>query len=156
MHKVPSSDSKLMRFRVDALEAEETSLHSQRRGHFVTEHDHLPLVCRPHHAGGSSFSFEVLPVTGVWAWEQRENVKALPEEGDVLANTIEFDFLGKDSVQYLKQVVVHPRVYQLIQKWVPRNDDGKGAQLPLRRLPCPPCVPLSLRIRPFISNDIEQ
>lgn len=58
---------------------------------------------------------------------QRENVKALEVDDVIKENTIEFDFLGKDSVQYLKQVVVHRRVYHLMQKWVPRDADGRGA-----------------------------
>ena len=42
---------------------------------------------------------------------QVENVECMP--GD----HIKFDFLGKDSIRYENEVVVNPKVYQLIKKF---------------------------------------
>ncbi len=83
---------------------------------------------------------------------QRENVKALEVDDVIKENTIEFDFLGKDSVQYLKQVVVHRRVYHLMQKWVPRDADGRGAPAVCpHHPPSPPLPPSPPSPKPFDS-----
>eukprot|EP01012_Entosiphon_sulcatum_P058103 TRINITY_DN82059_c0_g1_i1.p1 TRINITY_DN82059_c0_g1~~TRINITY_DN82059_c0_g1_i1.p1 ORF type:complete len:730 (+),score=197.57 TRINITY_DN82059_c0_g1_i1:70-2259(+) len=42
-------------------------------------------------------------------------------------HTLEFDFLGKDSIRYCNQVQVHPRVYQLCQEFT----KNKTSQSPL-------------------------
>lgn len=50
---------------------------------------------------------------------QVENVECLP--GD----HIKFDFLGKDSIRYENEVVVHPKVYALIQKFCQQSSTSK-------------------------------
>jgi DNA topoisomerase-1 len=52
-----------------------------------------------------------------------ENVKCVEE--DLKPNTIEFDFLGKDSVQYTKEVEVAAAVYRNIGKWTQKTVYGK-------------------------------
>jgi Eukaryotic DNA topoisomerase I, catalytic core len=44
---------------------------------------------------------------------------------DLKPNTIEFDFLGKDSVQYTKEVEVAAAVYHNIGKWTRKTVYGK-------------------------------
>jgi Eukaryotic DNA topoisomerase I, catalytic core len=44
---------------------------------------------------------------------------------DLKPNTIEFDFLGKDSVQYTKEVEVAAAVYRNIGKWTQKTVRGK-------------------------------
>ena len=39
---------------------------------------------------------------------------------------IKFDFLGKDSIRYENEVVVHPKVYQLIKKFCQQFANKKG------------------------------
>jgi hypothetical protein len=89
---------------------------------------------------------------------QRENVKCLKEDLKaplpVVANTIELDFLGKDSVKYLKQVVVNPKVYQLIGKWVPLGKANEGVVMfhpshPLHLLCSVSCALNHLKTAPF-------
>ena len=53
-------------------------------------------------------------------WTQVENVECL--EGD----HIKFDFLGKDSIRY--EVVVHPKVHQLVKKFCQQNSAKKREQ----------------------------
>lgn len=48
-----------------------------------------------------------------------ENVECMP--GD----HIKFDFLGKDSIRYENEVVVHPKVYALIQKFCHHSANNK-------------------------------
>ncbi len=55
---------------------------------------------------------------------QVENVECMP--GD----HIKFDFLGKDSIRYENEVVVHPKVYALIQKFCQHSANNK------RKGPC--------------------
>lgn len=43
---------------------------------------------------------------------------------------IKFDFLGKDSIRYENEVVVHPKVYQLIKKFCQQFADKKGTLSP--------------------------
>ena len=50
---------------------------------------------------------------------QVENVECMP--GD----HIKFDFLGKDSIRYENEVVVHPKVYALIQKFCHHSANNK-------------------------------
>ncbi len=40
-------------------------------------------------------------------------------------STIEFDFLGKDSVQYQKELEVHPAVFKNIARWTKETARGK-------------------------------
>lgn len=54
---------------------------------------------------------------------QAENVKCV--EDDLKPNAIEFDFLGKDSVQYTKEVEVAAAVYRNIGKWTKKTVSGK-------------------------------
>lgn len=53
---------------------------------------------------------------------QVENVECL--EGD----HIKFDFLGKDSIRYENEVVVHPKVHQLVKKFCQQNSAKKREQ----------------------------
>lgn len=46
-------------------------------------------------------------------------------EDDLKPNAIEFDFLGKDSVQYTKEVEVAAAVYRNIGKWTKKTVSGK-------------------------------
>ena len=39
---------------------------------------------------------------------------------------LKFDFLGKDSIRYENEVVVHPKVYQLIKKFCQQFANKKG------------------------------
>ncbi len=55
---------------------------------------------------------------------QVENVECMP--GD----HIKFDFLGKDSIRYENEVVVHPKVYALIKKFCQHSANNK------RKRPC--------------------
>ena len=43
---------------------------------------------------------------------------------------IKFDFLGKDSIRYENEVVVHPKVYALIKKFCHHSANNK------RKAPC--------------------
>ena len=54
---------------------------------------------------------------------QVENVECL--EGD----HIKFDFLGKDSIRYENEVVVHPKVHALVKKFCQQTSDKKGELL---------------------------
>lgn len=56
----------------------------------------------------------------VW---QVENVECMA--GD----HIKFDFLGKDSIRYENEVVVHPKVHKLIEKFCRQTSDNKGEPL---------------------------
>lgn len=38
-------------------------------------------------------------------------------EGEANANRIQFDFLGKDSIRYVNDVAVEPKVYELIKSF---------------------------------------
>ena len=42
---------------------------------------------------------------------------------------IRFDFLGKDSIRYENEVVVHPKVYQLVKKFCHQFDNKKRKRL---------------------------
>ena len=42
---------------------------------------------------------------------------------------IKFDFLGKDSIRYENEVVVHPKVHKLIEKFCRQTSDNKGEPL---------------------------
>ena len=53
-------------------------------------------------------------------WWQVENVECMPDDH------IKFDFLGKDSIRYENEVVVHPKVYQLIKKFCQQFANKKG------------------------------
>lgn len=55
---------------------------------------------------------------------QAENVNCLQDE--LKPNTIEFDFLGKDSVQYTKEMEVAPAVYRNIGKWTRKTVRGQS------------------------------
>lgn len=57
---------------------------------------------------------------------QVENVECMPDDH------IKFDFLGKDSIRYENEVVVHPKVYQLIKKFCQQFANKKGN--------APPCA----------------
>ena len=57
---------------------------------------------------------------------QVENVECL--EGD----HIKFDFLGKDSIRYENEVVVHPKVHQLVKKFCQQTSDKNCEQPPAR------------------------
>ncbi len=61
-------------------------------------------------------------------------------------NTIEFDFLGKDSVQYQKEVEVHPAVYKNISNWIGKTASDRRTPPPpppppLPPIPCPRYLP---------------
>ena len=56
---------------------------------------------------------------------QVENVECMP--GD----HIKFDFLGKDSIRYENEVVVNPKVYQLIKKFCQQFANKKRKFFPL-------------------------
>ena len=43
---------------------------------------------------------------------------------------IKFDFLGKDSIRYENEVVVHPKVYQLVKKFCQQFANKKREFLP--------------------------
>lgn len=78
------------------------------------------------HVDGST---EMSPVTLLVSacsvvFVQVENVECMP--GD----HIKFDFLGKDSIRYENEVVVHPKVYALIQKFCQHSANNK------RKGPC--------------------
>lgn len=62
---------------------------------------------------------DVVPHLG---W-QVENVECMPDDH------IKFDFLGKDSIRYENEVVVHHKVYKLIQKFCRQFDNKKGELL---------------------------
>lgn len=64
---------------------------------------------------------------------QAENVKCL--EDNLKPNTIEFDFLGKDSVQYTKEVEVAAAVYRNIGKWTQKTVNGKRESICRHTLP---------------------
>lgn len=57
-------------------------------------------------------------------WWQVENVECMPDDH------IKFDFLGKDSIRYENEVVVHPKVYQLIEKFCQQFANKKGEFAP--------------------------
>lgn len=60
---------------------------------------------------------------------QAENVTAL-EDTELKKSTIQFDFLGKDSVQYVKEIEVARPVYKNIAKWTRKTTDNKSALFP--------------------------
>ena len=51
---------------------------------------------------------------------QVENVECLEDDH------IKFDFLGKDSIRYENEVVVHPKVHALVKKFCQQTSDKKG------------------------------
>ena len=72
-----------------------------------------------------------------------ENVECL--EGD----HIKFDFLGKDSIRYENEVVVHPKVHQLVKKFCQQTSDKKCEQSPASIILADAAVLLVYYVGPF-------
>ena len=70
---------------------------------------------------------------------QVENVECMDDDH------IKFDFLGKDSIRYENEVVVHPKVYQLVAKFCKQDGNKKGElQLLALSILCFPCAILDV------------
>ena len=90
---------------------------------------------------------------------QAENVKCV--EDDLKPNTIEFDFLGKDSVQYTKEVEVAAAVYRNIGKWTKKTVFGKRESFcsPACSQPCATtctvCLSCALPVAPSSCHAVQ-
>ncbi len=92
----------------------------------------------------------VLEHSSVCVGTQVENVECMP--GD----HIKFDFLGKDSIRYENEVVVHPKVYELIKKFC-HQTAAKKRKSPLAALRsyCPALCVLMFTKQVIITGSVS-